>query len=283
MSRVPVWTKARGPGRRGWASAGTPAANGRPPIRRPGRRSRRRTGRRRVCRGAACGSGPPPGMRRRAARSTATTLIMLAVSAPVLASPSTVAPSMPARLSVRGFSETLSVYVDLVRPSALVAVMVALSWSLWMVTPMPVDVVEVGGHGPVVDVVDLRRVLVLRRVEPSMALAVHDDGRDGGLVRRAGEVGDGERGRGVGEGHAVGGEDVERVLPGHAPEPSIRRPARSGPAWRRRRTCRLRGWCSPCPSRRGIRRPGGSRGSRAWCRRGLRRASARRCPWRLRV
>lgn len=60
-----------------------------------------------------------------AARSTATTLIMLAVSAPVLASPSTVAPSMPARLSVRGFSETLSVYVDLVRPSALVAVMVA--------------------------------------------------------------------------------------------------------------------------------------------------------------
>ena len=64
---------------------------------------------------------------------------MLAVSAPVWASPSTVAPSMPARLSVRGFSLTLSVYVDLLRPSALVAVMVAWSWSLWMVTPMPVD------------------------------------------------------------------------------------------------------------------------------------------------
>ena len=78
--------------------------------------------------------------------------------------------------------------------------------------------VEVGGCGPVVDVVDLRRVLVLRRVEAVDGPAVHDDGRDGGLVRRAGEVGDGECGSGVGEGHAVRGEDVERVPPAHAPD-----------------------------------------------------------------
>ena len=35
-------------------------------------------------------------------------------------------------------------------------------------------------------------------------------------MRRAGEVGDGEYGSGVGEGHAVRGEDVERVPPAHA-------------------------------------------------------------------